>query len=56
MVISHQEGLYVFNVVVGGLACKKLQGICNWSSWLMEVRSVATGFGGEFPDHRQPFF
>ena len=56
MVISHQEGLYVFNVVVGGLACKKLQGIFNWSSWLMEVRSVAAGFGGEFPDHSQPFF
>lgn len=56
MVISHQEGLYVFNVVGGGLACKKLQEICNWSSRLMEVRSVAAGFGGEFPDHSQPFF
>lgn len=56
MVICHQEGLYVFSVVGGGLACKKLQGICNWSSQLMDVRSVAAGLGGEFPGHSQPFF
>lgn len=56
MVISHQEGLYVFNVGGGGLACKKLQGICNWSSQLMDVRSVAAGLGGEFPGHSQQFF